>query len=136
MSIVLILCMLWWHYVGDFLCQTAWMARNKHKGWKPLLAHTATYALSIATGLCIWYWLPWCQDLQSLSLAGLSCIALCAWISHWLIDFASSPIGKTAFDRMMMGDRIQRHARIFFWTWGLDQILHIGILLTACRLLS
>lgn len=33
------------HFVGDFLCQTDWMALNKSKRWDALAAHVAVYAL-------------------------------------------------------------------------------------------
>ena len=33
------------HFVGDFLCQSDWMALNKSKGWNALGLHVSVYTL-------------------------------------------------------------------------------------------
>ena len=45
--IFLLLVLLIGHFVGDFLCQSDWMATNKSKSWYALLVHVLAYTPAI-----------------------------------------------------------------------------------------
>ena len=36
------------HFVGDFICQTDWMAANKSKRWDALMEHVLVYSTVLA----------------------------------------------------------------------------------------
>ncbi|MFC4711690.1 DUF3307 domain-containing protein [Planococcus dechangensis] len=61
------------HLVGDFLLQTAWMAKHKATKWLPLLTHVTVYTAVIA--------------LFGLLAGGLSLSAIALiFISHVILD--------------------------------------------------
>lgn len=42
------------HFVGDFICQSDWMAINKSKDWHALASHVFTYAGVLSLVLAAW----------------------------------------------------------------------------------
>ena len=47
LELVLVLQIVFAHWVSDFVLQSHWMATNKSKNWQALLAHVATYTASM-----------------------------------------------------------------------------------------
>ena len=47
LELVLVLQIVFAHWVSDFVLQSGWMATNKSKNWRALLAHVATYTASM-----------------------------------------------------------------------------------------
>lgn len=45
------------HFVGDFICQTDWMALNKSKRWDALALHVGVYTVVI--GITAWVAVNW-----------------------------------------------------------------------------
>jgi hypothetical protein len=100
------------HLVGDFLFQTAWMARYKHSQWAPLLAHVAAYTLIVTVaGL-------WCGGLSLWAVALI-------FVTHLLID--RGRIVKW-WARTIQGVARREDAWILIVT---DQVFHIVVLATA-----
>src|SRR3990167_1335879 len=49
------------HFVGDFICQTDWMAQNKSKRWDALALHVAVYSAVVYACLLVAgaFWAGW-----------------------------------------------------------------------------
>lgn len=102
MSIFLMLILLMWtHYVADFLLQSDEMALNKSKDNGYLLFHSVIYSVCF-----IW-----------VSLTFVSIM----FVSHFVIDFITSRGTSYLFKKN------ERHW--FFCLIGLDQILHINVII-------
>lgn len=84
------------HYVADFLLQSSWMAENKSKAWKPLLAHVGVYTLCLV---------PF--GLQWASVNGEV---------HLLVDYFTSRASARLFRR--------NEYHWAFAVIGLDQLIH------------
>lgn len=54
MSLELIITLIVAHFIGDFICQTNWMAQNKSKRWDALAYHVATYAAVLLMAVGLW----------------------------------------------------------------------------------
>ena len=48
LALSLVLVLLVAHFVGDFICQSDWMATNKSKRWDALFLHVSVYSLVLA----------------------------------------------------------------------------------------
>jgi hypothetical protein len=84
------------HFVADFLLQSDWMALNKSKSWKALIAHCAVYAA------CFVYF-------------GLA-FAVITFLLHALTDTVTSRITSKLWQA---GER-----HWFFVVIGFDQLIH------------
>lgn len=106
------------HWVGDFLCQTQWMADNKSKNWNALTAHVVVYTtiLFVFTSL----------------LAGINTALVFALINgvlHFGTDACTS--------RLTSAFHAKGDTHSFFVTIGLDQAIHNSCLyLTMLWLIS
>lgn len=96
-----IILLVWTHWFADFFLQTDWMAVNKSKSNKALLAHCAIY------GACL---IPF----------GFTFALLNALI-HFGVDYCTSRWTSKLFAK---GDRHN-----FFVVIGLDQAIHITTLI-------
>lgn len=112
MSVSIIILVLLFHWISDFLLQNDWMAINKSINFGILLVHTFIY--SLAMGLLIqlliefnmfgaqyWY--------ASLLFSGIM------FITHTIIDFITSKINSKLYTN---------HRHWFFSMIGFDQWLH------------
>lgn len=91
------------HFIMDFVLQTDWMAFNKSKHMKPLLAHVGIYSLGF-----IWLGIEY---------------ALLNGLLHLVTDFISSRVTSKLYRA--------RENHWFFVVVGLDQLLHQTALLTT-----
>lgn len=107
-SILLILALLWVHFLSDFLLQTDRMALSKSASLKWLSIHIGVYSLPFL----IFGWR------YALANAGL----------HWLTDFVSSRITS----RLWKAEK--RHW--FFVVIGLDQAIHLSCLILTIPLMG
>lgn len=101
------------HTVGDWFCQSDWMALNKSKSNKALTAHTLVYSLFL---------LPW----------GLTFWAL-NFNLHWLVDYVTSRITSKLWFFRPYGESnmwfyVDGKRHWFFSMIGLDQLIHFTIL--------
>lgn len=104
------------HFVGDFICQTDWMAINKSKSWDALTAHVAVYAAVLLMAVGFW------TD-EASSTFGLWVFVNLA--AHFLQDAITSRINS----RLWQAN--QRHW--FFVGIGADQLLHYVTLFVTAR---
>lgn len=91
-----ILLIIWLHFIADFLLQTQWMATNKSKNCRALLAHCVVYGLPIIL----------------ISPA----FALVNALLHMAVDYFTS----RATSWLWKWD----HERAFFAMVGFDQAIH------------
>lgn len=94
------------HWLGDFVVQTDWQAKNKSRRWDALLKHVGTYTLTLCL-LLPWYSWRW---------------VLVQGVLHLLIDFWTSRLNRWLWEK--------RGSHDFFVGVGLDQWLHAVCLLT------
>lgn len=120
MSLVIIFGVLFSHFIGDFVLQTDWQAKNKSTNNKALISHTLTYTLVwLVLGLCF-YW----DNLYSVLL-----FCLITFLAHTLTDYITSRINTKLWKK---GD-----VHNFFVSVGFDQVLHyIQLFLTFYFLLK
>ena len=95
------------HLIADFVLQSNWMATNKSKNWKALLAHTSTYGtVMLVTALVmisqpkllIIYW------------------GLFNFVAHTATDFVTSKITSKLWAKQDWHN--------FFVVIGIDQTIH------------
>ena len=108
------------HWIGDFVCQTQWMAENKSNRVWPLTVHVATYTATIWAGLVFashWH------------IIAITQMALLNGGLHWITDFCTSKF-TSYFKR-------EHNIHAFFATIGFDQFIHIScLMITTERFLS
>ena len=116
MNILIIILIVFLHWLLDFVCQTDWMAKNKSKNNNALIAHTLIYTLG---------WLPF-----SIILFGGNgwIFLLVTYICHTFIDYWTSRLNTYLWNK---GD-----VHNFFVSVGFDQFLHyLQLYLTVYLLL-
>lgn len=109
MTIMTLLLMLWAHFIGDFILQSDKMALSKSSSNKWLSLHVLIYILPFVVVLWTWNFV-WVYVLTNAVL-------------HFVVDYITS----RAASRLWKADK--RHW--FFVVIGLDQVLHLNILLVT-----
>lgn len=120
MNILIIILIVFLHWLLDFVCQTDWMAKNKSKNNNALIAHTLIYTLIYTLG-----WLPF-----SIILFGGNgwIFLLVTYICHTFTDYWTSRLNTYLWNK---GD-----VHNFFVSVGFDQFLHyLQLYLTVYLLL-
>ena len=159
MDLSLIIVILVAHFVGDFICQTDWMALNKSKRWDALGLHVITYTSILF--ICVAFW----HDSAILSRPIVSYGVIWAFVgvnavAHFVQDAITSrinarlwfliitPTGDTGKIWRGSGDGSVRVEPLyvvedsgtrhwFFVCIGADQLLHyITLFATATYLLA
>lgn len=103
------------HYIGDFLCQTEYMAINKSENIYALVSHTFVYTFVVTV--------PMLFLLPHSSTAFL----FITFIAHSITDYYTSRINKKLYKKAQN----TKNARPFFNMVGLDQVLHYTQLFTT-----
>ena len=122
-NIIVIYFILILHWLADFVFQTDYQAKNKHKSFKALLAHTAIYALILYVPM---------QILQEVGYFGAQywytslLFALIQFVTHTAIDAITSRINSILWNNKQVHD--------FFVSIGFDQFLHLSILFGSFNL--
>lgn len=104
------------HYVADFACQHPWMANNKSKSMKPLLAHVLVYGSILGTGVFFLYGYS----------AALAAFILINTVSHAVVDYNTSRVSSKLF-------AAKKNYRAFNII-GIDQLIHQVILIYSTNL--
>ena len=108
-SIYLALAVIWAHWVADFLLQSDEMAKKKSSSVFFLSYHVAIYS----TVLLIMFGWPY---------------AVVNGIAHWIVDFISSKVTSRLY--------AANENHWFFVVIGLDQAIHVTVLLLTLPLLG
>lgn len=100
------------HFVGDFLFQSNWMALNKSRDWRALLAHVGVYSLCFIG----WGW----RFVALTFLFHLMTDAVTSRITSklWFVRGVVYRLGRIEVDY----DMAKRHW--FFVVIGADQLIH------------
>ena len=110
MSELLIVWILFAHWVADFVCQSDWMAKEKSKNMDALYLHILTYALVM-------------------SAMTMNVVFGCAnALIHLFIDYFTSRWSSKLWAKGRFHD--------FFVVIGFDQFIHVACLLTTWKLLA
>lgn len=121
LPINLVLWILFWHWIADFVCQTDYMAKNKSKIWKVLFEHVCTYSMVLCLGLTLVYRGKWGIGFSSFSMAYFYCAN---FIGHFCTDAITSRITS----RLLAAGK----HHWFFVVIGIDQFIHYTtLILTA-----
>jgi len=106
-EILLVIRVLFAHWIADFVAQTDWMAKNKSKNNKALFVHVAMY-----TGvLCL------------IMTGHNPLISLFNGITHFFIDYVTSRMSSKLWAKGEVHN--------FFVVIGFDQFLHAVILIAS-----
>lgn len=104
---IIILILIWMHFLGDFLFQSDNMALNKSKSFQWLGIHSLVYAL--------FFW--WTGII----------FAIIVGVTHFIVD------GITSRVTGLLWEKGERHW--FFTLIGLDQAIHLSILVGLSKIL-
>ena len=125
LELVLVLQIVFAHWVSDFVLQSGWMATNKSKNWRALLAHVATYTASMTVLMFIMAILLSDTVIKFNMINGIILAmtpsAYMAWILlngvlHLITDAITSRITYKLWGRSKMHE--------FFVVVGFDQMIH------------
>lgn len=101
--------LIWTHFVADFLLQNTWMSENKSRSLVALMVHSIVYGLPFV--------------LIYGPVFGLVTLTL-----HGLVDLLSSKLTKYLYE--------QKEWHWFFVVIGLDQAIHMTLLLETAKVLG
>jgi hypothetical protein len=110
-DISIVLWLMSFHYVADFIVQTDWQARNKWTNPHALMHHVLSYSVVMAVGaaflnLSFDHWFAW---------------VLMTGLLHWFTDWATSRVSHHFFSRNDFHNG--------FVVVGFDQLIHLTCLL-------
>ena len=119
-GVIIILAILFIHWIADFLLQTDWMATNKSKNNTALTAHVAAY--------CI----PWAIAAVSFAFAygNMAMLAFIpiTFVCHWITDYFTSRLNTRLWN--------EKKVHWFFVSIGFDQFLHYAQLIITYQFLN
>ena len=106
---VLVLWVIFAHWVADFVCQTHWQASNKSKNWNALTRHVASYT-AVMGALCSPIFI-----LRGVAVYWAAFVAI-TFAAHFVTDAITSRVTSRLYAK---GDWHN-----FFVVIGFDQVLH------------
>lgn len=110
------------HWIGDFVCQSDWMARNKSKNWKALSLHVTIYSLVMLGFFAI---IQFQCDRESNSAFWL--FGAITFATHFLTDAVTSRITSRLYQKQAIHN--------FFVVVGFDQLIHTTTLILTLQFL-
>lgn len=105
-----ILCLIWIHWIADFVLQSNWMAQNKSKDSVPLTVHVIVYSIP----LFIFWWIFHGWELAF-------CFAFMNGGLHFMTDYVTSRITSHLWKK--------KDVHNFFVVIGFDQAVHLTTLI-------
>lgn len=117
-NILVVILILFWHWVADFIFQTDWQAQNKSKSWNALLQHTGIYAA---------LWAPIMAYLYHFDVKAIFFVTI-TFIAHTITDYFTSRLNSKLW--------AEKKVHWFFVSIGFDQFLHFTQLLLTYYLLK
>ena len=125
MTPLIILWVIFAHWVADFVCQTHWMASNKSKDWWALVDHVSVYTFVVTVLLAPWL----ITKFGNLIVVFL----LVTFVAHFITDAITSRITSRLFMSQFVVPpkwTVDIHMKPdftlhwFFVVIGFDQFLH------------
>lgn len=107
-----------WHWVADFVGQPEWMKRDKSSSIGALTGHVGIYSAFWLFPSCLWACMYGTQMLW---------FAPITFVCHWITDYFTSRLNKRLWDN----DKVNA----FFISIGFDQFLHYTQLFLTFMLL-
>ena len=98
--------LLFTHWIGDFVCQTTWMATGKSSRLDALIVHVLMYSIVLAGAAVVLF-----GQTETAAM-----FVACNAAFHLVTDFCTSKVSAAFHARQNM--------RGFFIVLGLDQFLH------------
>ncbi len=108
-SIYIVFWLLLAHFIGDFICQSDWMAQGKSKKFLPLFIHCVVYSWVIYV------------------FSGNILFTLVNFLLHFVIDFFTSRVNSWLWNK--------KEIHWFFVGVGTDQFCHYLCLITTYQLI-
>lgn len=118
MTLLSTISVLFCHWLGDFVLQTDFQAKNKSKDTNLLSLHSFTYAAAMGIGNVFFNWVN--GNVYDLILFGGL-----MFLTHFAIDYVTSRINS----RLYAKGRIH----YFFVSVGFDQFLHYAVVFGIVR---
>lgn len=119
-NIYIVLGILFFHWVFDFILQTDKQAQNKSKDLYALLSHTVSYSSA-------WFIISILYAISTSNMAILA-FAPITFLIHTVTDFYTSRVNSQLYE--------QNKTHEFFVSIGFDQWLHFVQLLLTYQLLT
>jgi len=116
--LIILITVLFIHWVGDFVAQSRWMAENKSKDNKALLIHIGIYTAVLFLGLSLFK-----GYLGHLPASGIAYFIIINAVIHLCIDYCTSRLNAYLWTNQKITP--------FWWSIGFDQFLHNVTLLTS-----
>lgn len=107
------------HWIGDFVCQSSWMAKNKSHNSFALTVHVSVYCLVFYAGLSLCY-------LLGRVTGQIFWFVVANFILHYFIDSITSKLTSHYWQKKDMYH--------FFVVLGFDQMMHNFCLLFTLKL--
>jgi hypothetical protein len=126
-NLLVVLTILFIHWIADFVCQTDKMAQGKSKNWTDLLNHTVIYStiwlLPIAALFSMNHKITTFHDAMiPFAFVGIT------FICHTIQDYITSRINSKLWD--------DKKIHWFFVSIGFDQLLHFIQLILTYQILK
>jgi|SRR5690606_33789799 len=109
------------HWLGDFVLQTDFQAKNKSRSNVALTEHVANYSIVWFVVGMLWY-------LRVHNIALFCWFPIITFICHWVTDYFTSRLNTKLYN--------DGRTHEFFVSVGFDQILHYLQLVLTFQLLS
>ena len=123
-TVILVIGMLFIHWVADFVLQTDKQAKGKSKNWGDLIEHTWTYSM-VWMAVGIFYIL---FHLDTYEQWDLTCFVLITFVFHTITDYFTSRLNSKLWGEGKVHN--------FFVSVGFDQWLHYVQLFLTFYLLT
>ncbi len=120
-NLYIVLGILFWHWIADFILQTDNQAKLKSSNIDYLLGHTFQYTISWFIPIFIYWGI---YGFNNILLAFIPITFIC----HTFTDYITSRLNKLLWDQKMVHE--------FFVSIGFDQFLHYLQLLITYYLLA
>lgn len=121
-NIYIVLTILFFHWLADFVLQSEDQAKNKSTSWSYLISHTVQYSLFWIMPVIIY-------AIFTHNTNGLPLLFIpITFIAHTATDYYTSRVNKVLWDNQKVHD--------FFVSIGFDQFLHFVQLLLTYYILT
>lgn len=138
-TILLVLGIIYTHYIADFIMQDEDWAVNKSKDFNKLLMHTITYtSIWCIVGMIYTFPMFWSElnshDYFILMVKFVFIFPLITFLAHTTTDYFTSKVTSKKYAEGKFGSSIPNFG--FFTTIGFDQCLHYTQLFLTFYLLN